>query len=1487
MINMNSMQAACWLGRSSHAPLGQVAAHLYAEFETPGLTAEILQAALDKLCARHDMLRLHIDTHQMLNLHGAGSPLPLEVEDLSALDAAAQGQRLQEKRLSWSHQKLDLTKGQVARFGLTVLSPGRARLHVDTDMIAIDPSSFRILINDLARLCQDPESDLPAVPSYADYRTHLDQDPARAKAARADRDWWRARLADIPPALPLPERPPAPPQSDRLSAWLDSDTRDRLFALASTHEISRAALFLGCFALALRDVTGCNTYRVTVPSFVRTPFATAKQGPADVDGIVGEFANVLLLAVDHPHDDSPAALCQRLAQRLLEALAHAQYSGVDLLRDLSRHHGSAQVSPVVFTAALDLPGGELFDPVVKPVLGEMCWVMSQGPQVALDAQAAAYDDGVLLNWDLRLDALERDWAAQVFDRYLGYLHQFAQSPEVFEAPLFPAERDARPLTTLQQSYLLGRQTGLPLGGVAMQEFRAYRGHFAPEVLHARVAALAAQHDCLRTSIDMTCLVQRVRPLRALPFTHIDLTALSRAEALQHIADQQEAYAHDMCDPEQALWDVTVFSLPLRDADEGDLVSEPQVVFVRVDAMIADGNSIAALLHQLFEGTPGKDLTSVRRVSGRPYDRASDAQYWRQKLGHITDPLDLPWQRPLENILQSRYARQMVTLPAQTLQTLAQSGAKHGLFLNALLTTVIAHVLSHWCGADRMCLGLPVAPDREALTNRSAFVAIEWMCHAEPGAEDDDLLARGQRLQRDILQGLQHLGFAGVDLSRMLYEQMGRGPALPVVITNGLDWPVLNNDAPMRQVDGLTQTPQVAMDIRLTKTPEAGLQVAIDFAKHALDPSLVDTILRAIKAALIHVADTGALVIPQDKIIGTAPFRYNSPESAARKGSFLCQIAEQLFNPPACPQTPRTALVQGDTRLSYAELGRRVAAAQRGLAQRGVMAGDVVALALPRSFDHTACVLACALGGVVWVPIDADAPPDRRMYLLENCAADLVITNTPQDGLACLHPADLYREDGALPLNDLTELSRSDAPALYLYTSGTTGLPKGVVLCNRAISNVIEATCSRWDLSSCDVTLSVTPLHHDMSVFDVFGTLAAGGTLVLPTAAEEKDAIAWNRLVQHHGVTLWCSVPSIVEMLLSCRAGTELQSLRLVAQGGDYIKPAVIAELRSLLPQARLISLGGPTETTIWSIWHDISDEDTGAIPYGVPLPGNAYYLLDEAGRPCPVGKVGRIYTAGVNLALGYLVNGALDQTDFITIADETGTPRRAFRTGDCGRYRSDGVLLFDSRVGGYIKVRGVRVSLPDVENALTSCPGLRQAMAVDYGETRAGDTNIALLYVSGPGQSLRAADLRRYARQHLPQSHIPARFIEVEAIPLTANAKPDRRAARALVIGAGMSPPVSPSAPQEPRPHRLPTGTDLTADQILQICLSVLHQDGRDAHRSPACNGDTPLWDLGLSARHLQPVAQHLAEHTGRPLDPRALVPCRTAQEVAQLLHMI
>lgn len=433
------MQVAYWVGRHSGGPLGGVAAHLYAEFDGRDLDAAKLRIALQAVCRRHPMLVLRIDAEGRQHLDADAPPLPLDVEDLRGLPGDQPlAKRLADKRRAWTHRMLDLASGTAAAFGLSLLPGGACRLHIDIDMIAVDPNGFRTVMGDLAQFYLNPSAPPgPEAPSYFDWLDGLSADSDLGRRRERDRAWWQSRLRDVAAAPPLPlastSRPE--PHSDRLATWLTPAERRALETCARNHRVTPSSLLLGLFAAALGRSTGAASFRLNVPAFWREPVIP------HVGQIVGDFANVLILSVDLASAETLAALCRQVGTRLMDLIAHGAYPGVNVMRDLSRLRGGLQTAPVVFTAGLGIAGGALFDPQVERAFGRMNWVVSQAPQVALDAQVAALDDGILVNFDVRLDALPETWVRRTFEAYVALLRDVAADPARLDGGPVPSVAD--------------------------------------------------------------------------------------------------------------------------------------------------------------------------------------------------------------------------------------------------------------------------------------------------------------------------------------------------------------------------------------------------------------------------------------------------------------------------------------------------------------------------------------------------------------------------------------------------------------------------------------------------------------------------------------------------------------------------------------------------------------------------------------------------------------------------------------------------------------------------------------------------------------------------------------------------------------------------------------------------------------------------------------------------------------------------------------
>ncbi|CAI1133578.1 Phenyloxazoline synthase MbtB [Serratia entomophila] len=430
MKALTTMQAAYWVGRQSAAPLGGMSAHLYAEFDGGDLEVGRLSQAVTALYLHHPMLRLRITPDGQQTIAAPGPQHGLHLDDWRHADAAGIERSLAAKRQAKSTQLLPLDQGVPCDISLTLLPAGRSRLHVDLDMIAGDAMSFRRLMEDLAALYHRlPPAPAPENPvAYFDYLARRTADQALQERRARAQQWWRERLAQLPPA-PRLLRTPDSCRSDRLAVQLNAQESRALAAAAKRQHITLSALFLALFALAVGYGWNMTRFRLNVPLFHRDPYLN------DTDSLIGDFSNLLLLGIELDHRESLNAFCHRLMAQLATLIEFADYPGVSVMRDLSRLHGSLQPSPVVFTAGFGIRGKALFSEQVTRTFGPLGWVISQGPQVALDAQVAHSDDGILINWDVRLDAFPEQVLPRLLACYRALLQLAAQRADAFDLPL--------------------------------------------------------------------------------------------------------------------------------------------------------------------------------------------------------------------------------------------------------------------------------------------------------------------------------------------------------------------------------------------------------------------------------------------------------------------------------------------------------------------------------------------------------------------------------------------------------------------------------------------------------------------------------------------------------------------------------------------------------------------------------------------------------------------------------------------------------------------------------------------------------------------------------------------------------------------------------------------------------------------------------------------------------------------------------------------
>lgn len=451
---------------------------------------------------------------------------------------------------------------------------------------------------------------------------------------------------------------------------------------------------------------------------------------------------------------------------------------------------------------------------------------------------------------------------------------------------------------------------------------------------------------------------------------------------------------------------------------------------------------------------------------------------------------------------------------------------------------------------------------------------------------------------------------------------------------------------------------------------------------------------------------------------------------------------------------RIALIYENEKVSYKMLRLYALRAANYMWQRGVRKNDRVVVILPRGIGQVAALLGILAIGAAYVPIAIKQPSARREKIIENVKPAFVL----QD--------ETFLEE--TPWSGCIENNPKDT-AYIIYTSGSSGEPKGVEMSHAAATNTIEEILRIWNIGVEDSVLSISAFDFDLSVFDIFGLLAAGGTVILINEDDFRDPEVWEKLIKIYGITIWNSAPALLDMFLIMRENNHFDKLRLALVSGDWV-PLYLPEkwYKVTSINSQFVALGGATEGGIWSNYYCVSkiDKSWNSIPYGQALPKQKYRIMDENFVDCGVNIPGELQIGGGSLAKGYINDEELTMKKFIT--DVKG--ERWYRTGDRGMRWADGTIEFLGRMDTQVKIRGHRIELGEIESVLKSFLGIKEAVVVAQGDKY--HKELVAFYL---GEYIAENEIEGYLKLHLPEYSIPNSIIRLENFPLNANGKVDRK----------------------------------------------------------------------------------------------------------------
>ncbi|WP_425303655.1 amino acid adenylation domain-containing protein, partial [Nocardia wallacei] len=940
------------------------------------------------------------------------------------------------------------------------------------------------------------------------------------------------------------------------------------------------------------------------------------------------------------------------------------------------------------------------------------------------------------------------------------------------------------------------------------------GTLDPAALREAVADVVARHEILRTVYPLTGEgpVQEIRPAHAID---IDLTSMPVSTAdLAATVERVMTQGFDVTS--EVPFRIALLHPAPETGAAQDVPDDYVLVFV-AHHIATDGWSMGPLTRDLmlaYASRSGGEAPAwaplgvqyadyalwQRRALGSEDDPdsllAQQVSYWRRELAALPEQLDLPADRPRPDAASYRGATVEFEIEPGLHADLNRVAREHHSTLFMVVHAALAVVLARLSGTRDIAIGTPVAGRGHAALDDLIGMFVNTLVlrtEVDPAATVGELL---HAVRRTDIAAFAHADVPFERLVELLdpVRSASRHPLFQVMLT-------FQNLAPTDlRLPGLTvsgvdaATPPAKFDLQVTLAERIGdsgaaqgISAALTYATDLFDAETVagfGEYLRRVLAALAHPATAvGDIELLTDADRDRALRQWNTPPATPRTATepaLVALIDEQVRRRPDA-----VAVRAGATTLTYGELDRRANRVARALIAQGVGPESLVAVAVPRTELLPVALLGVLKAGGAYLPIDTAYPAQRLRFLLSDAAPACLITTEPErkalpdtetpvlllDELPDLDDSPVTDRDRRAPL-------RPDHLAYVIYTSGSTGVPKGVGVAHR---NVLQLLANAQPLFGFDETDVWTLFHSfafDFSVWELWGALSSGGSVVVVDYLTSRSPEQLRELLIRERVTVLNQTPSAFYQLIAADRAADPGdfALRHIIFGGEALDARRLEPWHGRYREARLVNMYGITETTVHVSFYVLDDQASAAGVIGRALPGLDAHVLDERLHPVPDRAPGELYVAGGQLSRGYLGRPGLTAARFV--ANPFGPPgSRLYRTGDVGRRQSGTTanLEYAGRSDQQVQLRGFRIEPGEIEAALLRCAGVGQAVVIVHNDPRAGDRLVG--YVVGEGDSRPdPAGLRAEVAEFVTGYMVPDAITVLDALPLTPNGKLDRRA---------------------------------------------------------------------------------------------------------------
>jgi amino acid adenylation domain-containing protein len=974
-----------------------------------------------------------------------------------------------------------------------------------------------------------------------------------------------------------------------------------------------------------------------------------------------------------------------------------------------------------------------------------------------------------------------------------------------DAPLPPMQRISRdrvlPLSYAQQRLWFLAQLGLSRHAYHVLEAMRLRGTLQVAALQQSLQEMVRRHEVLRTTFahveGLPCQV--IRPPMHFPLPVIELRGLPEPE--------REAQLHALARAE-AQRPFNLAQGPLIRATLVRLAEAEHVLLLSMHHIAFDGWSYGVFwreLSVLYEAhTTGKpaplpdlplqyaDFAHWQQQLLQGDRLATHLAYWRQQLAHVS-PLQLPTDRPRPALQTFRGARHPLVFSAALLQALQNLSRRYGVSLFMTLLAAFQLLLQRYTGQDDIVVGSLIANRNHVETEGLIGFFVNTLVLRTDLSGNPSFRELLDRVREVALGAYSHQDLPFEKLLEALQppRDLSRTPLFQVlfVLQNTPRQPPELVGLSVEPLEVAPETVNCDMWLNLSATPE-GLRGWFDYSTDLFDAATIARMGRHLQTLLEAIVEApqaplASLPLLQPDEQHRLLVQWHAAPADYPHG----QCLHQLFEAQVARTPDAIAVRYEDEHLTYRELNHRANQVAHQLQTLGVGAEVLVGLYVERSLAMVVGLLGILKAGGVYVPLDPTYPPERLAFMLEDSQASVLLTQAHlvaglpahRARVVCLdtHWPAIARHSDHNPVSGVTV-----ANTVYvLYTSGSTGQPKGVGGVQRGTLNALAWMWQAYPFAAQEVCCQQTSLSFVDATHELLGPLLHGIPTVVVPDAVVQDPQRLVALLAAHAVTRLRLVPSLLRVLLDTSPDLHhrLPNLKLWVVSGEMLPADLCQRFLACMPHSRLVNLYGASEDAADVTCYEVNRQRSVPVrvPIGRPIANTQVYVLDRHCQPVPIGIPGELYVGGTGLARGYLNRPALTAATFLPHPFGSEPGARLYKTGDLARYLPDGNLEFLGRVDHQVKIRGYRIELREIETALERHPAIRQAVVLAR-EDAPGDACLVAYVVAVQEPELTSSDLRRFLTHILPAYMLPSVYVFLDALPLTPNGKIERRALPAL-----------------------------------------------------------------------------------------------------------